>query len=93
MGGRRRQRLRLLVQSHDVSLCLYDPGFDVDVTVEVGLEVLYQVWEGRIEYRQALRDRLLVATGEKALVRALPRGLRLSPVASFVRRAAAVPVS
>jgi DNA-binding HxlR family transcriptional regulator len=81
------RRFWLLVQGEDVSLCLSDPGFDVDLLVEVGLDVLYQVWEGRIEYGQAVRDRLLVVTGEKALVRALPRALQLSPVAPFVRRA------
>jgi len=52
----------------------------------VGLDVLYQVWQGRMEYGQAVRDRLIVVVGEKAMVRALPRALRLSPVAPFVRR-------
>lgn len=81
------QRFWLLAQSSDVSICLYDPGFGVDLTVEVGVDVLYQIWEGRIEYGSAVRDGLLVVTGQKALVRALPRALRLSPVAPYVRRA------
>lgn len=80
------RRFWLVVQSDDVSLCLHDPGFDVDVTVETGLDVLYQVWQGRMEYGQAVRDRLIVVAGERAMVRALPRALRLSPVAPFVRR-------
>ena len=79
----------LVAQPKDVSLCFTDPGFDVDLTVDVGLDVLYQVWEGRLEYGQAVRDRLLVVTGERELVRALPRALRFSPVAPYVRRAAA----
>jgi DNA-binding HxlR family transcriptional regulator len=87
------RRFWLLVQSHDVSLCLHDPGFDLDLTVEVGLDVLYQVWEGRIDYGQAVRDRMLVVSGEKALVRALPRALRLSPVAPIVRRVTPAPAA
>lgn len=86
----RRRFYWLVVTPTDVSLCFTDPGFDVDVAVAVGLDVLYQVWEGRIEYGRAVRDRLLVVTGEKSLVRALPRALQFSPVAPYVRRAAAV---
>jgi DNA-binding HxlR family transcriptional regulator len=86
----RRRVYWLVVAPADVSLCFTDPGFDVDVAVDVGLDVLYQVWEGRIEYGRAVRDRLLVVTGEKSLVRALPRALQFSPVAPYVRRAAAV---
>ena len=85
----RRRLFWLLAQRDDVSLCFFDPGFGVDLTVEVGLDVLYQVWEGRIEYGQAVRDRLLVVSGETALVRALPRALQLSPIAPIVRRVAA----
>lgn len=83
------RRFWLLVQRDDVSLCLYDPGFEVDLTVDVGLDVLYQVWEGRMGYGQAVRDGLLVVTGETALARALPRALRLSPVAPIVRKVGA----
>lgn len=86
------RRFWLLVQRDDVSLCLHHPGFEVDVTVDVGLDVLYQVWEGRIEYGRAVRDRLLLVSGEKSLVRALPRALRLSPIAPIVRRAGAAAV-
>jgi DNA-binding HxlR family transcriptional regulator len=86
----RRRLYWIVVQSHDVSLCFTDPEFDVDVLVDVGVDVLYQVWEGRIEYGQAVRDRLLVVTGEKSLVRALPLALRFSPVAPIVRKVASV---
>jgi DNA-binding HxlR family transcriptional regulator len=81
------RRFWLLVQGEDVSLCMQHPGFEVDVLMEAGLDVLYQVWEGRIEYGRAVRDRLLIVSGETSLVRALPRALRLSPIAPIVRRA------
>ena len=84
-----RRRYWLLVRRDDVSLCLVRPEFDVDLVVDVGLGVLYQVWEGRIEYGAAVRDGLLTVTGDTALVRALPRALRFSPIAGYVRAAVA----
>ncbi len=86
-----RRRFWLVVQASDVSLCFVDPGFDVDVTVEADLDALYEVWDGRMEYGAAVRDRRLVVTGETSLVRALPRSLRLSPIAHYVRQAVAAP--
>jgi DNA-binding HxlR family transcriptional regulator len=85
----RRRLYWLVITAHDVSLCFTDPDFEVDLVVDVGVDVLYQVWEGRIEYGQAVRDRLLVVTGDKRLARALPLALQLSPVAPFVRKAMA----
>ena len=86
----RRRLYWLVVRRDDVSLCFTDPGFPVDLVVDVGLDVLYQVWEGRIEYGAAVRDGLLTVTGDTALVRALPRALRFSPIAGYVRAAAGV---
>ena len=84
-----RRRFRLVVSRGDVSLCFTDPGFDVDLTVVGDLDALYQVWEGRMEYGAAVRDRRLVVTGPTDLVRALPRSLLLSPVAPYVWQAMA----
>ena len=86
-----RRRFWLVVQATDVSLCFTDPGFDVDVTVEADLDALYEVWDGRMEYGAAVRDRRLVVTGETPLVRALPRSLLLSPMAPYVRQAVGAP--
>jgi DNA-binding HxlR family transcriptional regulator len=86
----RRRLYWLVAERSDVSLCFNDPGFDVDVTVDASLEALYQVWEGRIEYGAAVRDGLLVVGGDKGLARALPLAMQFSPVAPYVRRAAAL---
>lgn len=82
-----RTRYWLVVAPHDVSLCFTDPGFEVDVTIETPLGVLYQVWEGQIELHNATRGGLIRLTGPRELVAALPRALRFSPVAPYVRRA------
>ena len=83
----RRTRFWFVVDPADVSLCFTDPGFDVDVTLEAPLGVLYQVWLGAVELRAAVRDGLVTLTGHRETVRRLPDALRLSPVAPLVERA------
>lgn len=85
----RRTRFWFVVTPGDVSLCFTDPGFDVDVTVESSLGVLYQVWVGVVALRTALRDGLVTMTGRREAVRRLPDALLLSPVAPFVEQARA----
>lgn len=85
----RRRRYWFVVERHDVSLCFTDPGYEVDVTIESPLGVLYQVWEGVFELPAAARDGRLSLSGRREVLRVLPLALRLSPVAPYVRRARA----
>jgi DNA-binding HxlR family transcriptional regulator len=87
----RRRRFWFLIEPGDVSLCITDPGYDVDITLEAPLAVLYKVWVGAAEFPAAARDGLLSATGARDLLHRLPEALRLSPVAPHVRRALARP--
>jgi DNA-binding HxlR family transcriptional regulator len=80
-------RFWLVAKPGDVSLCLTDPGYDVDLTITSPIGLLYQVWEGRVSLAAAQRSGELRVTGERALVRALPAALRFSPIAPHVRRA------
>lgn len=87
MPDARRTRFWFVVTPGDVSLCFTDPGFDVDVTVEASLGVLYQVWVGVVALQAAVREGLVTLTGRREAVRRLPDALRLSPVAPYVERA------
>jgi DNA-binding HxlR family transcriptional regulator len=89
----RRQRFWFVVDPTDVSLCMTDPGHDVDVTLRSSLGVLYQVWEGRIALDVATRTGLVELDGRRDTVARMRRALRLSPVAPFVRRAARTPAA
>jgi DNA-binding HxlR family transcriptional regulator len=82
-----RTRFWFVVTPADVSLCFTDPGFDVDVTVEASLGVLYQIWVGVVALRAAVRDGLVTLSGRHEAVRRLPDALLLSPVAPYVERA------
>lgn len=83
----RRSRFWFVIEPADVSLCFTDPGYDVDVTMESTLAVLYQVWEGFLGLRDARADGRLRVSGQRELVSRLPAALRLSPVAAIVSRA------
>jgi DNA-binding HxlR family transcriptional regulator len=85
----RRQRFWFVIQPDDVSLCFTDPGYEVDATLRAPLGVLYQVWEGVLQFPAAVRDGLITLTGQREVVLRLPAALRLSPVAPYVRRARA----
>ena len=85
----RRPRFWFVADPGDVSLCFTDPGFDVDVTVESPLGVLYRIWLGALALPAAVRDGLVTLTGRREIVRRLPDALQLSPAAPYVRRAQA----
>lgn len=82
--GSRRSRLWLLLEPKDISVCLKDPGFDVDLTVTAHVADLYRAWLGRILLSEALRNGIIQVDGLPALVRAFPRWLQLSPIAEEV---------
>ena len=62
----------LVLTSSDVTLCLTDPGFGVDVLVTANLMAFYKLWWGRINYQQAIHDYGVTVEGMPNLVRAFP---------------------
>jgi DNA-binding HxlR family transcriptional regulator len=87
LTGPRGRRLWLVLQPHEVSLCLKPPGFDADLVVRADVALLYRVWLGELDYSAAVRSGRLVVEGPKALGRALPGWLMWSPMAGIVRSA------
>jgi DNA-binding HxlR family transcriptional regulator len=63
----------LILRREDVTLCLTDPGFEVNLLATADLATLYGVWGGRIGYREALARGRLAVEGAPSLVRAFPR--------------------
>ena len=95
----RRTRFWFVVTPADVSLCFTDPGFEVDVTLESSLGVLYQVWLGTLELPAAVRDGLVTLAGRREVVRRLPEraaaepGGALRPEGGGARRSRTLPVT
>jgi ubiquinone biosynthesis protein UbiJ len=63
------------------SICLHDPGFGVDATIEADLATMYQVWLGRRDLTAAIRAGDIDVQGPSAIVRRLPKAMLLSPIA------------
>jgi DNA-binding HxlR family transcriptional regulator len=83
--GPRAQRVWLLLQPRDVSVCVTPPGFESDLIVRADLEYFYRIWLGHIAYDAATRCGAVVVEGPPALGRQLPRWFMWSPMANFVR--------
>jgi DNA-binding HxlR family transcriptional regulator len=63
----------LILTKADVTLCLTDPGYDINVLVTADLAALYKVWGGRISYQEALNADDVRVDGIPSLVRAFPQ--------------------
>lgn len=78
------QQFWIVVESGDPSVCLTDPGFDVDVVITADLGSLFQVWMGRLPLQKATRAGRVRFSGPTALTRRMPKVLRLSPQAAVI---------
>jgi DNA-binding HxlR family transcriptional regulator len=74
----------IVIEAGDPSVCLSDPGYEVDVTIRSDVSSLYQVWAGRLALKQALSSGRLEFVGPSSLRRRMPETLRLSPIAPAV---------
>jgi DNA-binding HxlR family transcriptional regulator len=88
-SGGPRQSYWMLIERAEVSVCLKDPGFDIDVIVSAGIVAFYQVWLGRTAFSEALRSQQVRLDGAPADTRAFSRWFAWSPMADTVRAAAA----
>jgi hypothetical protein len=79
----------LLIEPTDVSVCLKDTGFDVDVIVTSDVMTFYQVWLGRLSLVNAVRRKLVYLDGAPTDIRAFPTWFTWSPMADSVRAALA----
>lgn len=77
----------LVIEPTDVSVCVTDPGFEVDVLLQSTRRALYLVWMGRMDFGAALTAGAIELHGKSDLVRAFPTWLRMSPVSPAVRAA------
>jgi hypothetical protein len=73
----------LLLERPDPSVCLTDPGFDVDVVVTADTVAIHRVWMGRLALAEAIQQGLIEVDGPRTLVRAFPDWLALNFFASI----------
>ena len=79
------QRVWLVLEPSEVSVCVTPPRFEADLIVRTSLAYFLQVWFGRVDFDTAVRCGGIVLDGPAALARQFPRWLQWSPMARFVR--------
>lgn len=80
-----RKRIWLMADRGEVSVCLVDPGFEVDAVVTCPTVALAQVFSGVRTWQEAVRAGDIEVSGPKALLASLPRWFLWSPWADEVR--------
>ena len=86
--GADRASFWLILTKTDVTLCLVDPGFEIDILVTADLATFFKLWGGRIGYQDALNDFDVSVEGLPQLVRTFPYWFRWgsnAPVGNDVR--------
>lgn len=71
-SGAERSTYWIVLQPDDVTLCITDPGFEIQLQVRADLSAFFQVWAQRLSYHRAVEDRALVVDGPPRLIRAFP---------------------
>jgi DNA-binding HxlR family transcriptional regulator len=84
-SGPKPQRVWLVLEPAEVSVCVTPPRFESDLIVRTSIPFFLQLWFGRMEFDAAIRCGGLVLDGPPHLARQFPGWLLRSPMARFVR--------
>lgn len=71
--GAERSSYWLVLNPDDVTLCLTDPGFEINVMVTADLAAFFKVWAEHISYQEVLESDQVRVEGPPHLLRAFPR--------------------
>lgn len=83
----RRRLFWLVIEPGQASVCVTDPGFDVDAVLAADLATLYRVWLGQVDLLAAMRSGDIDLRAPRWIASGLSRWLMLSPVAPAVQAA------
>ena len=83
--GPKPQRLWMVLEPAEVSVCVTPPRFESDLILRTSLPYFLKVWYGSVDWETAVRCGALVVEGPRSLARQFPRWLLWSPMSRFVR--------
>jgi DNA-binding HxlR family transcriptional regulator len=72
----------LVIRSGEVDVCLEDPGYEADLTINCNLLTLTQVFMGVIPLARTLKSGKLKLTGDFRLIKSMPLWFGLMPFSS-----------
>lgn len=79
------RRFWLVCDEGSLEMCLKDPGFDIDLTVNSDLRIFIEAWRGFRDLRAEIKTGRVSVHGPRELVRQFPDWLLLSSLASHKR--------
>jgi hypothetical protein len=77
----------LILTTDDVSICLTEPGYEINVLVTADLAVFLKLWAGRISYQEALINDDVRVEAIPRLIRAFPEWFGWGATAAVERHA------
>jgi DNA-binding HxlR family transcriptional regulator len=77
----------LVLSKADATICLTDPGYEVNVLVTADLAAFFKLWLGRIDYYEAVNGPDICVEGIPRYIRAFPQWFAWSPAAGAIRAA------
>jgi len=80
------RRWWLLIEDHDVDLCVSDPGFEVDLYIASTVRIMGPVWIGQRPLARAIERDEIRLHGRTDLARSISRWLMLSVIAEEAER-------
>jgi DNA-binding HxlR family transcriptional regulator len=81
--GLKQDIIWLVLERPEPSVCYHDPGFEIDLFVNVDTLSLHKVWMGHMSLDEAFRKSLIEIEGQRELARAFPEWLALSHFAGI----------
>jgi DNA-binding HxlR family transcriptional regulator len=84
------RRTWLLLERHEVSMCLTYPGFPLDLVVSSSTEDLYRVYIGRTTLAEEIRAERITIEGAPRLRRAFTQWMTWAECAPVVREARSI---
>lgn len=78
----------LVVESDNVDLCSFDPGYEVDLLVTSSLKTMTSIWMGLTRLGPEVEAGRVRLDGDPAVGRSMQQWLKLSSFAPVVRRVA-----
>jgi DNA-binding HxlR family transcriptional regulator len=75
----------LILKPDDVTLCLTDPGYEVNLLITADIATFFKLWLGRITYSEAIDIYDVNVEGHPRLMQAFPNWFSWSPASPVVQ--------